>query len=310
MSKQKSRASVYRHGDKYFVGAMAFFADAPGASSSTIWTVLGSDGAVADADLGAGVMEMLVQSGVLPTAFVGGGEPGRTVMTAALGLVSDSVLESEAVRVSVSLHEGRLIVRASQSLGAGGGFGGSGLPAQELDPDSPPDVVGAAVRQATESAAEVSAAVLMPAGSWRGEQASDVAIPAGGVVTVRRGPGGWSVTARIGARGGESAIASSSVGHVARDGSVAELGRVVVEILRHAQSGDLRPGEESLAGGDRQVLTEADEFGLTIYPQAISTDTGVWDVPAHQDVRTLPRHASVADIGRAVALATEEAEDW
>lgn len=261
-------------------------------------------------NLGGRVMEMLGRSGVLPPALVGGGEPGRTIMTAALGLPSDSVLESETVHVSVSLHRGRLLVDASKTLGPGGGFGGSGLPDASLDPHAPAAAVGAVVREATEAAIAASADVLRPAGSWRDEQPGIASGPASGVVTARRTADGWTVTARIGARGGESAAASSSVRRVAPDGSFAELGSTVVEVLGQAQSGDLSPGQEDPAGGDRQVLIEADEFGLTIYPQTISGDTGVWDVPAHQDVRTLPLQASPADIGQAVALAAEEADDW
>lgn len=169
MSTLKRRASVYRHGTRYLAVAMAFFPDAPGATPSTISTVLGDRGPVTDADLGEAVLEMVQRSGVLDDSQVGGGEPGRTVMAVALGLPDDAVLESESVVVSVSLHQGQLVVRASQSMGPGGGFFGSGLEPVRLDPGSAPAVVGATVREATEAAIRASSSVLKPAGSWQGE---------------------------------------------------------------------------------------------------------------------------------------------
>lgn len=309
MSQHKQRVAVYRHGDTYFIGAMSFFERSPGAALSTLFVLV--DGHTAtDDDLGNAVHEMLRRSGVLDGSQVARGEPGRTFESLSLGLPSDAVLESESVTVTVSLQGGALKVRPMQTLGPGGGFGGSGIPARQLDPDSSASTVGAAVREATEAAFEISAAVLKPAGSWRGEQVAGVETPDGGVVTVRRGTDGWSVTARVGARGGEAAAPSSIVRNVPRDGSPGDLGQMVVEVLNQAHGRDLQPGDEDSAGGERQVLVEADESGLTIYPQAISTDTGTWDVPAHQDVRTLPLQASPADVGQAVTLAADEVPEW
>lgn len=309
MSQQKRRVVVYRHGDTYFIGAMSFFERSPGAALSTLFVLV--DGRTAtDDDLGNAVHEMLRRSGVLDGSQVARGEPGRTFESQSLGLPSDAVLESETVTVTVSLQGGVLKVRPMQTLGPGGGFGGSRIPAQQLDPDSSASTVGAAVREATETAMEISAAVLEPAGSWRGEQVHGVEIPSGGVVTVRRRTDqGWSVTARMGARGGESASVSTSVEQVAPKASFGDLGRAVVELLGSATAGNLQPGDEDPAGGERQVLVEADEFGLTLYPQAINPDTGEWDVPAHQDVRTLPRQASLKEVGQAVTLAADEAPE-
>lgn len=309
MSTLKRRASVYRHGTRYLAVAMAFFPDAPGATPSTISTVLGDRGPVTDADLGEAVLEMVQRSGVLDDSQVGGGEPGRTVMAVALGLPDDAVLESESVVVSVSLHQGQLVVRASQSMGPGGGFFGSGLEPVRLDPGSAPAVVGATVREATEAAIRAGSSVLKPAGSWQGEGPLDAAIPSDGVVTVRREADDWLVTARIGDRWTKTEP-SSSVTPLRLDASSGELGRAVVDALARAAAGDLQSGEEDLAGGDRQVLVEADEHGLTIYPQAISGETGVWDVAAHPDVRTLSRQASATDVGQAVSLVADEEPDW
>lgn len=129
------------------------------------------------------------------------------------------------------------------------------------------------------------------------------------MVTVRREADDWLVTARIGDRWTKTEP-SSSVTPLRLDASSGELGRAVVDALARAAAGDLQSGEEDLAGGDRQVLVEADEHGLTIYPQAISGETGVWDVPAHPDVRTLSRQASTTDVGQAVSLVADEEPDW
>lgn len=309
MSTLKRRASVYRHGTRYLAVAMAFFPDAPGATPSTISTVLGDRCPVTDVDLGEAVLDMVQRSGVLDDSQVGGGEPGRTVMAVALGLPDDAVLESESVQVSVSLHQGQLVVRASQSMGPGGGFFGSGLEPVRLDPGSAPGVVGATVREATEVAIKVSSSVLKPAGSWKGEHGKGTTIPLEGMATARRAAEGWTVTARIGDLSAPTAPSSTNV-HLRPDASHDELGQAVVDALARAAAGDLQSGEEDLAGGDRQVLVEADEHGLTIYPQAISGETGVWDVPAHPDVRTLSRQASTTDVGQAVSLVADEEPDW
>ncbi|CAM4062584.1 hypothetical protein JAAN108728_09570 [Janibacter anophelis] len=117
------------------------------------------------------------------------------------------------------------------------------------------------------------------------------------------------MTARIGARGSESATASTSVAQAPSDASFEDLGRAVTQVLGQKDE-DLRPGDEDPAGGERQVLVEADEDGLTIYPQAISGDTGIWDVPAHPDLRELPRQASLTDVGQAVSLMADEQTEW
>lgn len=309
MSTLKRRASVYRHGTRYLAVAMAFFPDAPGATPSTISTVLGDRCPVTDADLGEAVLEMVQSSGVMDGSRYGVGDAGRTVMAAALGLPDDATLESESVKVSVSLRQGQLVVRASQSMGPGGGFVGSGLEPVRLGPGSPPAVVGAAVREATEAAITVSASVLRPAGTWKEGHGRGITIPLEGVATVRRTAEGWTVTARIGHRWAPTAP-SSAVALISPDAPHDELGHAVLDALTRAASGDLQPGEEDPAGGDRQVLVEADELGLTIYPQAISGETGVWDVPAHPDVRTLPRQASTTDVGQAVSLVAGEEPGW
>lgn len=309
MTKLKRSATIFRHGDRYFVGAMAFFADAPGGTSSTISRVLGSEGPAADAELGEAVIEMINQSGVLDTSLIAPIEPGTSFEARCLSLPSESVLESEAVTTSATLKANEIIVRPLQTMGPGGGFVGSGLEPFRLDPDSPPAMVGAAVREATEAAIKVSGSVLKPAGSWQGEGVLDAAIPSEGVVTVRREADDWLVTACIGDRW-TKADPSSSVTLVRLDASHDELGHAVVEALASASAGDLQPGEEDPAGGDRQVLVEADEHGLTIFPQAISDETGVWDVPVHPDVRTLPRQASTTDVGQAVSLVADEEPDW
>lgn len=291
------------------MGAMAFFPDAPGATTSTIYTVLGDRSGVVDADLGEAVLEMVERSGVLDESLVGVGELGRTVMTTALGLPNDSVLESEAVKVSVSLKGGHLVVRSSRTMGPGGGFEGSGEEAVIIELDSPPAVVGATVREATEVAVEASGSVLKPAGSWRSGKTSEPPIPPSGVATVRRTSDRLSVTSRIGDRWSATA-ASSDVALLRVDASHGDLGLAVVEALTRSAEGGLQPGEEDPAGGERQVLVEADEHGLTIYPQAINADTGVWDVPAHPDVRTPPRQSSTTDVGQAVSLVLEELPVW
>lgn len=308
MSQQKRRVAVYRHGNAYYIGAMSFFERSPGAALSTIFVLV--DGRTAsDGDLGRAVRDMLGRSGVLDGSLIARGQPGRTFVTQAFELPSDAVLQSETVTVTVSLQKGELDVSPMRTRGPGKGFTGTDAPDTELDPECPADVLGAAVRQATETAIAESSAVLKPAGSWRGDHAADVATPPAGVVTVRRSAEGWTVTARIGARGGESATASSSVARVARDASFEDLGRAVTQVLGQRDE-DLRPGDEDPAGGERQVLVEADEDGLTIYPQAISGDTGVWDVPAHPDLRVLPRQASLADVGQAVSLVADEQTEW
>ncbi|WP_157075818.1 hypothetical protein, partial [Janibacter anophelis] len=193
MSKAKLQANVYRHGDTFFVGAMAFFADHPGATNSQIYAVVGDmGGPPTDEELGATVMDMLGRSGVLDASLIDHGSPTGSVMARALGLPSNSVLEAECVNVTVSLPRDRLLVRSRRSQGPGGGFVGSGLPARELDPDSPAGVVGAAVREATTDALTASASVLRPAGSWKGEHPGQPSVPAGGAVTVRRAPQGWT----------------------------------------------------------------------------------------------------------------------
>ncbi|WP_415830838.1 hypothetical protein [Janibacter anophelis] len=289
---------------------MAFFADHPGATTSRIHAVAGDVAAPpTDEELGATVMDMLRRSGVLDASLIDQGSPTGSVMARTLGLPSHSGLEAECVNVTVSLPRDRLLVRARRSQGPGGGFVGSGLPARELDPDSPAAVVGAAVREATMEALTVSASVLRPAGSWKGAHPGGPSIPGGGVVTVRRAPEGWTVTARIGARGSESATASTSVAQAPSDASFEDLGRAVTQVLGQKDE-DLRPGDEDPAGGERQVLVEADEDGLTIYPQAISGDTGIWDVPAHPDLRELPRQASLTDVGQAVSLMADEQTEW
>lgn len=309
MTKLKRSATIFRHGERYFVGAMAFFADAPGGTSSTISRVLGSAGRVADAELGEAVIEMINQSGVLGTSLIAPSEPGTSFEARCLSLPSESVLESEAVTVSATLKANELIVRPLQTMGPGGGFAGSGLEPFRLDPGSPPAVVGAAVREATEAAIKVSGSALKPAGAWQGEGVLDAGIPSAGVVTVRRGADDWLVTARIGDRWAKT-DPSSSVTLVRLDAASGELGRAVVDALASAAAGDLQPGEEDPAGGERQVLVEADEHGLTIHPQAISDETGVWDVPAHPDVRTLSQQASTGDVGQAVSLVADEKPDW
>ncbi|KRE37084.1 hypothetical protein ASG73_12340 [Janibacter sp. Soil728] len=303
----KQRVSIYKHGEDVLIGVNTFFASHPGSTDTTICELLHAPD---DETLGGTVLRLLDQSGILDLALIAKGSPGRSYAAATLGLPSDTVLTTEAVCVDVTRRGQRLILEPSISDGAGGGFEG-GLEPVVVDEPAEAGVVGHVVRECATRAQEASAGVLRPAGSWRGQQAGAGSIPSEGVVTARRAHSGWSVTARIDARGGgQSGVASSSVGYVAREGSLTRLGQVVVEVLDQAHGRDLQPGDEDPAGGERQVLVEADESGLTIYPQAISVDTGVWDFPAHQDVRTLPRQASLADIGQAVSLAAEEAADW
>lgn len=303
----KQRVSIYKHGETVLIGVNTFYSSHPGSSDTTICEVLHAPD---DDVLGGTVLRLLDQSGILDLALIAKGSPGRSFAAATLGLPSDTVLTTEAVCLDVTRRGQRLIFEPSISNGAGGGFEG-GLEPVVLEEPADAGVVGSAVRACAARAQEASAGVLRPAGSWRGERAGAGSIPAEGVVTARRAHSGWSVTARVDARGGgQSGVASSSVGYVARAGSLTDLGQVVIEVLDQASGRPLEPGEEDPAGGERQVVVEAGEHGLTIYPQAISADTGVWDVPVHQDVRTLPRQASLADIGQAVSLAAEEAADW
>lgn len=303
----KQRVSIYTHGENVLIGVDTFFASHPGSTDTTICELLHAPD---DETLGGTVLHLLDQSGILDRALIAKGSPERSYAAATLGLPSETALTTEAVCVSVTRRGQGLNLWPMVSEGAGGGFGGSLKPVQ-LDEPVEAGVVGSAVRECAARAQEASAGVLRPAGSWRGEQAGAGSIPAEGVVTARRAHSGWSVTARIDARGGgQSGVASDSVGYLPGGAPLADLGRLVIELLGQAHSGAVQPGREDPVGGERQVVVEASEHGLTIYPQAISADTGVWDVPAHQDVRTLPRQASLADIGQAVSLAAEEAADW
>lgn len=303
----KQRVSVYKHGARYFVGVDTFFASHPGSTDTNISEVVS---APTDEELGGAVLKLLDQSGILDLAVVAKGEAGRSHVAAVLGLPSDTALLRETALVSVTRKGGRLLIGAMPSEGPGGGFGGN-LETAVINDDVPVETVGAAVREAAARAEEASAAVLRPAGSWRGEQESQRAIPARGVVTVRRGVDGWSVTARIDARGGgQAGEASSSVGHAAVDTPFVDLGRVVIDVLVQAGSEDLEPSVEDPAGGQRQILVEASGFGLTVYSQMISPDTGVWVVPAHQHSREVPRQASLSDVGQAVSLAAGDEPVW
>ncbi len=288
---------------------MAFFPDAPGATSSTLGTVLGDEGVVPDVGLGRVVLDMVARSGVLDASLLAPSESGTSFESRCLGLPSEAVLESETVTASVTLTADVLIVRPMQTMGPGGGFVGSGLEPVRLDPGSSPALVGAAVREATEAAIRVSSSVLRPAGSWKGGHGRGTTTPLGGMATARRAAEGWTVTARIGDLSAPTVPSSTNV-HLRPEASHDELGQAVVDALTRAAAGDLQPGEEDPAGGDRQVLVEADEHGLTIYPQAISGETGVWDVPAHPDVRTLSQQASTTDVGQAIALVADEVPEW
>lgn len=117
------------------------------------------------------------------------------------------------------------------------------------------------------------------------------------------------MTARIG-HPWTPTVPSTTVTSLPLDATHDELGHAVVDALTLAAAGDLRPGEEDPAGGGRQVIVDADENGLTVTPQAISGESGVWDVPAHPDLRTLPRRASPKHVGQAVWLMADEETDW
>lgn len=211
--------------------------------------------------------------------------------------------------MSVTLKADVLIVRPMQTAGPGGGFVGSGVDPARLDPESALAVVGAAVREATVAAIAASGSVLRPVGSWRSGTTSSGPVPAHGVATVRRTTEGLTVTARIGDRWTTTA-ASSDVAHLSLDTSYRDLGLAVVGALNRSAEGGLQPGDEDPSGGDRQVLVEADDLGLTVYPQAINDETGIWDVPAHPDVRTPPRQSSPEHVGQAVHLVAAEPPEW
>ncbi|CAM4062653.1 hypothetical protein JAAN108728_09575 [Janibacter anophelis] len=303
----KQRVSVHKHGERYFVGVDTFFASHPGSTSTNISEVVS---APTDEELGGTVLSLLNQSGVLDLALVAKGEDGRSHVAAALELPSDSALLRETVLVSVTRKGRRLLIGAMPSEGAGGGFGGD-LETVVIGDDVPVETVGSAVREAADRAEEASAGVLRPAGSWRGEQQNSVVFPSGGVVTLRRVANQWSVTARIGARGGgQSGLASSTVERVPGEAPFDTLGKVVVDVLARAGDSDLQTGEEDPTAGDCQVLIEAGDHGLTMYPQMISPDTGVWVVPAHQSGRIVPRAASLSDIGQAVSLTADDEVAW
>lgn len=303
----KQRVSVYRHGVEHYVGVDTFFASHPGSTDTSISEILS---APSDAAMGRAVLQLLGESGVLDPRLSAKGEPGRSYVAARLGLPSDAVLSTETVLVSVTRRGGRLLLEPMVSEGAGGGFGGD-LATVELNEGTDAAIVGASVRECADLAAEASASVLRPAGSWRTEMHSPLALPTSGAVTVRRAGESWMVTARIDAGGGgQSGKASSTVECVRRDAAADELGRVVVEVLALATGRRPQPGEAERVGGERQVLVEAVGHGLTIYPQAICGDTGAWDVPAHQSARHVPQQATLGDVGRAVALAADELPEW
>lgn len=303
----KQRASVYRHGNRYFVGAMAFFANHPGATSSTIATTIGGDDTPSDSDLGSAVLDMINSSGILDTSLIARGEPGRSFRAASLDLPSDAVLEGETVTVTVSLRKGQLMIDPMQTLGPGGGFGGNGFETTYLPPDSDPAAVGAAVREATEVALSASADVLLPPGSWRAQQTPEGGLPDSGVVTARRIDGSWVVTTRLGARGGGETGQPSSVARTLRaDTGPADLGEAIMAGLRAEPGPDTR-GTEPDKPGEGQVLIEGEGGQLLIYPQAIDPETGQWDTPAHSDLRTVFTGATTEEIGRAAHLTMAEA---
>ena len=298
--------TIHKHGEVFYVGVDSFFSSHPGTTDSTIYELLESP---TNEVLGDTVQRLLDRSGVLDYSLHAQGGGDRSQIATALGLPSDSVLSSETVVVGVTRRGGRLIVEPLETEGAGGGFGGN-LEEEVLDDDAAAEVIGASVHSAADRAEEASAAVLRPAGSWRDEQTGGIPIAPSGVVTVRREPDGWVATARIGARGLQTAAPSTSVIHAALDSTPADLGRLVAETLAHANRGDLQPGDEDPVGGERQLLVEAEEEGLMIYPQAINPDTGAWDISDRDAVRHVPRQASMADLGRAVHLAADEQPEW
>lgn len=250
---------------------------------------------------------MLGQSGVMDPSFVARGEPGRSFPAIALGLPSEAVLESEAVTVSVSLHKGELIIRPSRKSGPGGAYTGAGVPPAHLPPDSEATAVGAAVREATQTAIDVSADVLRPAGSRKDLVDPPEGFTASSTAALRSLADSWLITTRIGARGGgETGAPSATTWDLPAAPDPDDLGAVVLRALSAGTGSDLVQGSEHDDLGKPQLLVEAEADRLIISPQAIDPDTGPWDAPAHSDGRTIFPGATTHYIGTAILLASEE----